>query len=116
MIHYLRNPKRKESTMTVHGLIIDPQEDFCNPATGALFVPGAEKDMARLAAMIRRIKGKVDDIHASTRPRSPSLRSRTWTQAGGRRPSPEPTAAAVNMSRVWSGTGATPSASGPTTV
>jgi nicotinamidase/pyrazinamidase len=51
--------------MKVHGLIIDPQEDFCNPVTGALFVPGAERDMARLAAMIRRIKNKIDDIHVT---------------------------------------------------
>jgi nicotinamidase/pyrazinamidase len=51
--------------MKVHGLIIDPQEDFCNPTTGALFVPGAERDMARLAAMLRRIKGKIDDIHVT---------------------------------------------------
>jgi len=43
-------------------LIIDPQIDFCDPK-GALYVPGAEDDMRRLAAMIRRLKGKLDDIH-----------------------------------------------------
>ncbi len=42
-------------------LIIDPQIDFCSP-TGALYVPGAENDMSRLAAMIRRIGSKIDDI------------------------------------------------------
>lgn len=51
--------------MKVHGLIIDPQEDFCNPKTGALYVTGAEADMSRLSAMIRRIRTKIDDIHVT---------------------------------------------------
>jgi nicotinamidase-related amidase len=51
--------------MELHGLIIDPQEDFCNPKTGALFVPGAEKDMARLAALIERIQTKITDLHVT---------------------------------------------------
>lgn len=46
-------------------LIIDPQVDFCDPARGALYVPGAEHDMTRLAAMIRRLKLKLDDIHVT---------------------------------------------------
>jgi len=46
-------------------LIIDPQVDFCDPALGALYVPGAEHDMIRLAAMIRRLKGRLDDIHVT---------------------------------------------------
>ncbi len=46
-------------------LIIDPQVDFCDPARGALYVPGAEHDMARLAAMVRRLKDKLDDIHVT---------------------------------------------------
>ena len=46
-------------------LIIDPQVDFCDPARGALYVPGAERDMGRLAAMIRRVKDKLDDIHVT---------------------------------------------------
>ena len=44
-------------------LIIDPQIDFCDPDKGALYVPNAEHDMRRLAAMIRRLKDKIDDIH-----------------------------------------------------
>jgi nicotinamidase-related amidase len=51
--------------MTVHGLIIDPQEDFCNPATGTLYVPGAEKDMERLAGLVRRIGDRVSAIHVT---------------------------------------------------
>ena len=46
-------------------LVIDPQVDFCDPDRGALYVPGAEHDMRRLAAMIRRLKGKLDDIHVT---------------------------------------------------
>lgn len=42
-------------------LIIDPQNDFCDPK-GALYVPGAEKDMNRLAQMIVNQKDKIDDI------------------------------------------------------
>ena len=36
-------------------LVIDPQNDFVDPKTAALYVPGAEADMRRLAAMIDRI-------------------------------------------------------------
>jgi nicotinamidase/pyrazinamidase len=45
-------------------LIIDPQVDFCDPQ-GALYVLGAENDMSRLAAMIRRVSQKLDDIHVT---------------------------------------------------
>ncbi len=44
-------------------LVIDPQVDFCDPQRGALYVPGAEHDMNRLATMIRRLKDKLDDVH-----------------------------------------------------
>jgi nicotinamidase-related amidase len=46
-------------------LVIDPQVDFCDPQRGALYVPGAEEDMRRLAAMVRRLKDKLDDIHVT---------------------------------------------------
>ena len=46
-------------------LIIDPQVDFCDPKRGALYVPGAEHDMQRLAKMITRLKDKLDDIHVT---------------------------------------------------
>lgn len=42
-------------------LSIDPQYDFCAP-DGKLSVPGADKDMERLATMVRRCKGKLDEI------------------------------------------------------
>jgi nicotinamidase-related amidase len=43
-------------------IIIDPQVDFCSP-DGALFVPGADKDIIRLATMIERCKKQIADIH-----------------------------------------------------
>lgn len=45
-------------------LVIDPQIDFCDP-TGALYVPGAEKDMERLAQMVIDKKDKIDDINVT---------------------------------------------------
>ncbi|TAE14891.1 MAG: nicotinamidase [Bacteroidetes bacterium] len=42
-------------------LIIDAQYDFCNP-NGALYVPGAEKDMERLKNIILNNLDKVDHI------------------------------------------------------
>ena len=52
-------------------IVIDGQEDFCNPKTGRLFVPGADKDMSRLAAMVRRLGSKIDAIHATMDSHSP---------------------------------------------
>ena len=39
--------------MKRHLLIIDPQEDFCNPRSGALFVAGAEADISRIAVLVQ---------------------------------------------------------------
>jgi nicotinamidase-related amidase len=50
--------------MKIELLVIDPQNDFCDPK-GSLFVPGAENDMKRLAAMVVRLKDKLDDIHVT---------------------------------------------------
>src|ERR671938_7344 len=52
-------------TKRIELLIIDPQVDFCDPQRGALYVPGAEEDMRRLAAMVRRLKDKLDDVHVT---------------------------------------------------
>ncbi|MCP4220085.1 MAG: hypothetical protein GY765_35970, partial [bacterium] len=45
-------------------LLIDPQVDFCEPS-GALYVPGAEKDIQRLSRMIEKNVGDIDDIHVT---------------------------------------------------
>ena len=44
-------------------IIIDPQVDFCDPNTGSLYVPGAEKSMERVANMIDRIRDKLYAIN-----------------------------------------------------
>lgn len=56
-----------------HLLIIDPQWDFCNPGNdpnnfmdpdrGSLYVSGAEKDMERVAHMVRSMGKQIDQIH-----------------------------------------------------
>lgn len=42
-------------------LIIDAQYDFCHP-DGALFVPGADADVVRIADLIRRYTHQIDHI------------------------------------------------------
>ena len=43
--------------------VIDPQNDFVlPPGQAALSVPGAEADMDRLAAMVKRLRGEIDEI------------------------------------------------------
>ncbi len=46
-------------------LIIDPQVDFCCPNKGALYVPGAEKDMERIAQLIKNFGSKIKQIHVT---------------------------------------------------
>lgn len=48
-----------------HLLIVDPQNDFCDPE-GALFVPGADQDMkVRLPAFIRKHTNRIKNIHVT---------------------------------------------------
>jgi len=47
--------------MTSAFLIIDAQYDFCHP-DGALFVPGANRDVDRMAGLIREHSGQIDYI------------------------------------------------------
>ena len=49
----------------IHLLIIDPQNDFCDPTHGSLYVPGADKDMQRLARCVDRIQNRLSDIHVT---------------------------------------------------
>jgi nicotinamidase/pyrazinamidase len=53
-----------------HLLTIDPQNDFCTPTggmgeTGQLLVPGADKDMERLAAFITKNQKRLSEIHCT---------------------------------------------------
>ena len=50
--------------MTCALLIIDPQNDFCDP-TGALYVPGAENDMERLGRFIATWRHRFSSIHVT---------------------------------------------------
>lgn len=47
--------------MTNAFLIIDAQYDFCHPE-GALFVPGAEQDIERIASLIQQQADQIDHI------------------------------------------------------
>jgi len=50
--------------MQLELLIIDPQNDFCDP-NGSLFIPGANKDMERLSKFVIRVLQKISDIHVT---------------------------------------------------
>lgn len=52
-------------TTRVHLVIVDPQVDFMDTPGSALPVPGATADMQRLAAMVRRLGDRLDDIHVT---------------------------------------------------
>lgn len=51
-------------TMKTFLLIVDPQNDFCDPK-GALFVPGANQDVLHLASMIKKHRENIDHIEVS---------------------------------------------------
>jgi nicotinamidase-related amidase len=75
--------------MKVHLLVIDPQRDFCNP-NGSLFVAGADKDMDRLATMVRRLNRKLDDIHVTmdSHRKVDISHPMWWKDSAGKHPSP----------------------------
>lgn len=51
--------------MDVRLLIIDPQEDFCNPDWGTLFVPGSVEDCEKTASMISRLNKRIQKIYVT---------------------------------------------------
>jgi len=56
--------------MRIHLVVVDPQNDFCisdngHGNKGTLVVPGGKEDMLRVAAMVERLGGKLDDIHVT---------------------------------------------------
>lgn len=53
------------SQLKVHCIVIDPQVGFCDPKNGELYVPGAEKDIERIATMCDRLGGRIDDYHVT---------------------------------------------------
>lgn len=46
-------------------LVIDPQVDFCDQSKGALPVAGADEDMIRLAAMVKKYHGDITNIQVT---------------------------------------------------
>lgn len=75
--------------MKLHLLVIDPQKDFCNP-NGSLFVQGAENDMDRLALMVKRLQGKLDDIHVTmdSHRKVDISHPMWWKDSNGKHPAP----------------------------
>ena len=75
--------------MTNAFLIIDTQFDFCHP-NGALFVSGAEKDVERMASLIRGHADCIDHIVVTldTHHRLDIAHPMFWINAEGEHPAP----------------------------
>ena len=73
----------------IHVLMIDNQNDFCNPK-GSLFVPGADASAIRATEFINRVGSKVDlfhvtlDSHQETHIAHPI----SWVGKDGKHPNP----------------------------
>ncbi|WP_140048496.1 cysteine hydrolase family protein [Thioflexithrix psekupsensis] len=50
--------------MKLQFLLIDPQNDFAHPQ-GQLYVPGADEDSLRLAALLQRYSAHIEAIHVT---------------------------------------------------
>lgn len=77
------------TTLRVHLVVIDPQNDFSTPQ-GSLFVQGADQDMSRLALMVKRLGKKLDDIHITmdSHRKVDISHPMWWKDAAGKHPSP----------------------------
>ena len=84
----------------IHLVVIDPQNDFCDPQ-GALYVPGAAEDVERLARLVDRLRDRIDDIHITldSHRRVDISHPMWWSDARGRAPDPftRITAASVSV-------------------
>lgn len=76
-------------SIKVEFLIIDPQNDFCHP-NGSLFVPGAKEDSDRLAETLKRLRGKINDIHVTldTHHYVDIAHPISWVDSSGTHPNP----------------------------
>jgi nicotinamidase-related amidase len=84
-------------------VIIDPQNDFCDPQ-GALYVPGAEQDMARLARHIEQEGDKYAAIFVSLDSHNPIaiFHPRFWLDEKGSHPAPfTAISLSEHRSKVW---------------
>lgn len=75
--------------MRLELLVIDPQNDFCDPK-GSLFVPGADQDSVRLGKMIERLSKRLDDIHVTldTHHLVDIAHPLFWKDSSGKHPNP----------------------------
>lgn len=73
----------------IHLVIIDPQNDFCDPQ-GSLFVGGADEDMKRLSGLVTRLKDKIKDIHVTldSHRKVDISHPMWWKDSSGRHPAP----------------------------
>ncbi len=80
---------RKKNTVKIHLLVIDPQNDFCDPSV-PLYVKGADQDMKRLAEMTKRLAGKIDDIHVTldSHHKFDIAHPTYWVDSSGKNPAP----------------------------
>lgn len=71
-------------------LIIDPQNDFCDPEWGALYVPGADQDMERLAVFVTQHRQSIDQIIVSldSHQRMDISHPLWWVDSEGMHPKP----------------------------
>lgn len=77
-------------------VIIDGQNDFCNPVnpyTGkpaALYVDGADEDIKRLATFIRKTGSRIHEIHATldSHHRMSVFHPLYWKDTAGKNPNP----------------------------
>ena len=92
--------------MNIQLVIIDPQNDFCDPH-GSLYVPGADEDMKRLAGLVTRLRDKIDDIHITLDSHRKVDISHPvwWKDSSGKHPDPFTLIAAAELkSGRWSTT------------
>ena len=89
MAHGAPTKPSESLNMKIHLVVIDPQNDFCSPQ-GSLFVSGADKDMSRLALMVKRVGKKLDDIHVTmdSHRKVDISHPMWWRDSAGKHPAP----------------------------
>jgi nicotinamidase/pyrazinamidase len=76
--------------LKAHLVVIDPQNDFMDLPNAALPVAGAVADMDRVAAMLKRIGPKLDDVHVTLDSHRviDIAHPGFWRDANGKQPNP----------------------------
>ena len=90
--------------MRLEFLIIDPQNDFSDAPGAALPVSGASVDAERLAELLDRLDGRIDDIHVTldTHQLVDIAHPVFWRDGNGERPAPfTPITVADVENEIW---------------